>query len=535
MEPIYSLLWLSAITMVVSRALLFFAWALSVEWQFSCQHPTSTPQSASYDAVAFETQTPSNSLVVTPAGDTIQGRVPSENGTIETKTPAEYFTTTEETSTPSELSNKKITSDVSKDVTKSTHVEEGYSAMYMGVHDTRLYTTATIYSIGSSLATFTRNSEHLETIEDINARKQNNLLTTSATTKDSQLALSDYMSYRIGKSINKYAQPVIAVVGIVGNTISMLVMFQPHNRHTSFGVYLGTLALSDTLVLCISTSFWFAALLSTSPLRDIDCKVHGYMVNSLQMNGFFLILGFTFDRLMAVRFPLTAVTWCNSRRARFVSVVTFMATWVVNVPYFIYNHVENNNICSMGTAGSVMSFVFPWIAVFLGLVVPFVSLISMNLVIIFAIVNRRRQIAKYAPGRRCEDANAVEMSEPSASSSQNNPHNQSRDNRRILPTQMTPRDRNAIVTLFLVSFTFLLFVTPHFVKLTLFSMANLSTSTLSPQADYTLMFQVTRKLYFTNNACNFFLYCLSGTRFRNDVAKLFLGKTCTGSASTMNN
>ena len=518
--------------MVESRPRLFFVWALSVQWQFSLQQPT--PQSATYETVVFETQTPRRSGVETRTEENFQGRVSSDNRTIETKTPAEYFTSTEETSPPNDLSNTQIASDVSMDVSTSTRPEEGYTETDNEIHDKRLYTGATIYPVGLLPVTAAGNSDNLEEIDESNARKRNRLLTTSASTNDSQLALSEFRSYRIGKGINKYAQPIIAVVGIVGNTISMLVMFQPHNRHTSFGVYLGILALSDTLVLCTSTSFWLAALLSTS-LRDIDCRIHGYMINSLQMNGFILILSFTFDRLMAVRFPLTAVTWCKARRARFVSVVTFTATLVVNIPFCVYNHAKNNNICAMGTAGSVMSFVFPWIAMFLGLVVPFVSLISMNVVIIMAIVNRRRQIAKYAPQRRRENAEAIEMSEPTGSSSQDTPHNQSRDNRRIPPPQMSPRDRNAIVTLFLVSYTFLLFVTPHFVKLALFSMIDLTTSPLSRQADYTLFFQVARKLYFTNNACNFFLYCLSGTRFRNDVARLFLDNTFTRSARTMNN
>ena len=477
MDTIHSLLWLSAITMVADRARFFFIWALSVQWQFSLQQPT--PQSATYETVVFETQTRRHSGVETRTEDNFQGRVSSDKETIKTKTPAEYFTSTEETSPRNELSNAQIASDVSMDVSTSTHPEEGYTETDNGIHHNRLYTGATIYPVDRSLATAAGNSNTLEEIDEFNATKQNNLLPTSAMTNDSQLALSEFRSYRIGKGINKYAQPVIAVVGIVGNTISMLVMFQPHNRQTSFGVYLGIIALSDTMVLCTSTSFWLAALLSTSPLRDIDCRIHGYMVNSLQMNGFILILSFTFDRLMAVRFPLTAVTWCKARRARFVSVVTFTSTWVVNIPFCVYSHAKNNNICAMGTAGSVMSFVFPWIAMFLGLVVPFVSLLSMNVVIIMAIVNRRRQIAKYAPRRRRENAEAIEMSEPTGSSSQDTPHNQSRHNRRIPPPQMSPRDRNAIVTLFLVSFTFLLFVTPHFVKLALFSMIDITKSPLS--------------------------------------------------------
>ena len=35
-----------------------------------------------------------------------------------------------------------------------------------------------------------------------------------------------------------------------------------------------------------------------------------------------------------------------------------------------------------------------------------------------------------------------------------------------------------------------------------------------------LFYQVTSKLYFTNSGINFFLYCISGQKFRNDLKEL---------------
>ena len=391
---------------------------------------------------------------------------------------------------------------------------------------------------GTSIAGY---SETPEVSDETNTQQWNNRLATSAAPNEMRPILSDYTANKVGKAINRYAQPVIFTVGVVGNTISMLVMFQRHNRQTSFGIYLGVLALSDTLVLCTSTAFWLERIFSSSPSRDINCRIHGYLVNSLQMNGFFLILSLTFDRLMAVRFPLNLVAWCNARRAKLVSGVILVVALVVNIPFCIYNHVKDNTVCAMGTPGSALSFVFPWITVVVGFVLPFVLLTSMNAVIIMTIRNRRRHMARYAPERPRDTAVTIEMSESATgsnqdppqnqmsesvtSSNQDPPQNQSRDTKQ--PKPMTSRDRNAIVTLLLVSFTFLLLSTPHFVKVALFSMTN-GTSTLSRQADYSLLFQVSRKLYFTNNACNFFLYCLSGTKFRNDVARLFRGKVFTG-------
>ena len=430
------------------------------------------------------------------------------------------------------LSNLQLTSD---DVSAGTITDNVYTTVRaFNVVVTRETVTAT----GTSIAGY---RDDPELSEETNTQESNNIHTTSAANNDMRRKLSDYMATKVGKAINRYAQPVIFTVGVVGNMISMLVMFQRHNRQTSFGIYFGVLALSDTLVLGTSTAFWLERIFSSSPLRDVNCRIHGYLVNSLQMNGFFLILSLTFDRLMAVRFPLNVVSWCNARRAKLVSGVILIVALVVNIPFSIYHHVKNKTVCAMGTPGSVLSFVFPWIAVVVGFVVPFVSLTSMNAVIIMAIRNRRRHMARYAPERPRDTAETIEMSESGTGSNQDPPQNQSgtgsnqdpqqnqsRDTKQQShPKPMTSRDRNAIVTLLLVSFTFLLLSSPHFVKVALFSVTN-GTSTLSRQADYSLLFQVSRKLYFTNNACNFFLYCLSGTKFRNDVARLFRRKVFNG-------
>ena len=336
-----------------------------------------------------------------------------------------------------------------------------------------------------------------------------------------------YVCFKLARAISLYGQPIIASVGVAGNTVSMLVMFQRDNRQTSFGIYLGALAVSDTLTLCTSTALWLAQLLSSSPLMDIDCQMRGWLLNSLQMNGLFLILSVTFDRLISVRFPLKAVVWCDPKRAKIACGVIFGAMWLVNAPFYILNHVETCNVCAIGTPGSVVSLVYPWISAFVGLLVPFVLLVSMNVAIGLAIRSRLPRRALYAPGIGQQTTESIVMGVAHVMTVcpiQNPEQIAPRDDTQLRP--MSPRDRNAIVMLFLVSFTFLLLVTPHFVHVAIFSVVD-RTSDPSLHADYILFFQVSSKLYSTNNACNFLLYCLSGTKFRSDVVRLFRSASYT--------
>ncbi|KAK2153892.1 hypothetical protein NP493_2246g00004 [Ridgeia piscesae] len=67
---------------------------------------------------------------------------------------------------------------------------------------------------------------------------------------------------------------------------------------------------------------------------------------------------------------------------------------------------------------------------------------------------------------------------------------------------------------------FLLLNAPRFIRIIIFATVQFD---MTPErvAMNTLAWHVTNKLYFTNNACNFVLYCLSGSKFRRDFTKLF--------------
>ena len=81
-----------------------------------------------------------------------------------------------------------------------------------------------------------------------------------------------------------------------------------------------------------------------------------------------------------------------------------------------------------------------------------------------------------------------------------------------------------VTTLFLVLMipTYIRFVYPTFVK----------SDTPEKYARLILFFHITHKLYNTNNAINFFLYCISGQKFRNDLKEIFCSSRRSSSKST---
>ena len=81
-------------------------------------------------------------------------------------------------------------------------------------------------------------------------------------------------------------------------------------------------------------------------------------------------------------------------------------------------------------------------------------------------------------------------------------------------------EKQIFAILLLVAFSFFILVTPLY-AFSLYSM--LFDYTKSPErfSGFYLFNHIIQKMYFTNNAINFFLYVISGHKFRNDLLGLF--------------
>ena len=80
--------------------------------------------------------------------------------------------------------------------------------------------------------------------------------------------------------------------------------------------------------------------------------------------------------------------------------------------------------------------------------------------------------------------------------------------------------RQLTVMLLVVTTTFLLLTSPQYVRYIIFSFLDI-TQDEQTFAFATLFYHLTNKLFYTNSAVNFFLYCIAGSKFRSDVRLLW--------------
>ena len=91
-------------------------------------------------------------------------------------------------------------------------------------------------------------------------------------------------------------------------------------------------------------------------------------------------------------------------------------------------------------------------------------------------------------------------------------------------TKTKSSDTQLAVMLTLISIAFLFLTLPVCIRYILAIMLD-HTNNPYHNAIYTFVYHLSQKLYFTNNAVNFYLYCIGGAKFRADLAKVCGWKT----------
>ena len=231
----------------------------------------------------------------------------------------------------------------------------------------------------------------------------------------------------------------------------------------------------------------------------------------LRHSGPILSLSMTFDRVYSIIRPHKAASFNTVKRAKITIVSIIIFSSLFNVPYLFI--IKNNGPECIADLVKFEKKLFFWVSYVVQFVIPFISLLSMNSVIIHTL--RTRSLLKISNKEakvqgQSQGQNKGQISKDKSSETQ------------------------IFLTLLLVAFSFFILITPlyAFVLFTQFVDFNKSTKTF---AEFYIFYQVMHKMYYTNNAINFFLYVISGQKFRNDLIGLLKcshGKQMKGTSVT---
>ena len=328
-------------------------------------------------------------------------------------------------------------------------------------------------------------------------------------TTDGSKEVGDFLTFKIATWLGYCWSPILIPVGLVGNTLSFLVMIKPNNRKMSTCIYMVAISINDNILMLLALRGWLAYIVKIHELHLLDCRIMSFLIQLSLQNTTYQIVAMTIDKFIAIKWPHKAATYSTPRRAKFSVIVIYISAIIYNLPHLFLSRLIGTN-CVVYVVGRVYAKVHSWITFAINGIVPFVLLIFMNLTIVHSVKQSHKRFGN-------------QTTDPTL------PRQQS-------ATQMKQRlrknaENQLTVMLLLVTTLFLVLMVPSCARYLYFTYINRNTP--EKQADAMLFYYISSRLFFTNSGINFFLYCISGKRFRDDLRDILYCKR-NGTPKTKN-
>ena len=242
------------------------------------------------------------------------------------------------------------------------------------------------------------------------------------------------------------------------------------------------------------------------------CAVAVTVVSSSTKCSTYLIIAMTFDRFYSIIRPHKAASFNTVKRAKITIVGIALITSVSSIPHlFITSYSGQNCLVFVKGMSFIIGKIYYWADQIIGFILPFGLLLFMNSVIVRTLLTRSRMIIKRSQSQG-----------PSyrQKHSQNGNTGQGQGESKGQSTKDKHVERQIIMMLLFVTFGFLILMIPSF-GMSFYSLFVDYKSSPKSYADFYLLAAIGQKTYYTNFGINFFLYVISGQRFRNDLVRLF--------------
>ena len=286
-------------------------------------------------------------------------------------------------------------------------------------------------------------------------------------------------------ALNKYFFIAFFPIGFITNILSFLVMRMKHNRHLSTCVYLSITAINDNIFLALALHLWFAKHVESTHYTKWVCKVKVFAVHVCGSFGAYEIILMTLDKLVAIVRPHKSAVLCTARRAKLSSGVNLLVCLLFYLPLWDFTSLlGDTSQCARYVRQGWYVTAYMYIALVVNPIIPVIAIFLMNTVIIRAVWNSR--------------------------------------NLRTSLDERNP-ERQITLMLILVSIMLVILLLPMEISDNYYYYVGEPTD---PEhfASLVFSFRLTKEIFNLNYGINFFLYLISGSKFRNDLKSLLCGK-----------
>ena len=203
--------------------------------------------------------------------------------------------------------------------------------------------------------------------------------------------------------INYYCNPIVCIVGIVGNFLALLVLLRRKMRAKTTSLYMAVMACSDILIL---TSYFLKTIVYiwfNQVISRIFCIIILPVFYSIHYSAA-LLVAMTVEKYISVKYPLKASIWITRRKAIFVITGLGIILFALNIHHFIYvqpvlQFNSNEKHCFYFDDNRhywFLTTVYKWIDSSVYCFIPITSLSILNGLIIRLLLRAKKESAAMA-------------------------------------------------------------------------------------------------------------------------------------------
>ena len=349
----------------------------------------------------------------------------------------------------------------------------------------------------------------------------------SVTLVDDPPTIESLLMYQASMRLRQICLPFIIVAGTFGNVVVVVIHCRlPRNQKSSMSVYFTTLAVSDTAVLWTGW-FWMLQTLGITLsteyhvqrdyidfVMDALCRIRVWVSYTFGQASAWVLVSMTVHRALSVVWPHRTRKFLTKNNARKV-VVFIVSLCAFSNAHTLYGHsltpaAANGRkaVCFASfvseSYGQFFNLVWVWEDIVVSVLLPFACLLVTNSVLIRKVGQSLREAKEtFAEGRTDQfGARSKKLSSMTA-------------------------------TLIATSVAFLLLTSPlaaYMIVKRAFGRGRVRGGIRSVAANK-LALSSGLMLWYTNLAINFYIYCLTGARYRTEFLRLFGRGGATDQAS----
>ena len=283
----------------------------------------------------------------------------------------------------------------------------------------------------------------------------------------------------------------VLAIAIIGNSLTFCICMRKVNRKKSFMLYLAALAIADT----ICSIHFLVPLLNYVPSfswgpPEVYCKLTGFVFDSARFISSWLIVTIALERTVSAKIP-HHVARISGQSFGIKSIATIVVITFILNSHLLYGWTGETDGTVIwcytipGPYSAFWRYFFPFILAFFYSLLPSTILILCNTVMVKAVFASTKI-------------------------------------RGAISGQAARRNRDLMILAILVSMSFIILTSPFPFFLIISGKLNYLDRT---EVDI-LIYNITRLMGYINNAINFFLYVISGSRFRKNLKEMLQCNAC---------